>query len=152
MVMNQLSHQESGTANLQKFTSNPRPLLPKPILLFQLSWGDLIIMKLIMVMLVFTFHSIHLNIPMNLFRIWTPLQLNQLMMLKWNNSCNHSTQSMMIIFWMLTSRCFNIDRWFLIIKIYIQSLLCCLINMEEKTFLSQISCHTFLCLSQPRPL
>ena len=35
---------------------------------------------------------------------------------------------------------------------FIQSLLCCFINMEEQIFLSQISCYTFLYLSQPRSL
>ena len=29
MVKNQMNHQDSGTANLQKLTSNPGPLLPK---------------------------------------------------------------------------------------------------------------------------
>ena len=43
MVTNQKSHQENGTANLRQLTSNTGPLLPEPILWFQLSWGNLII-------------------------------------------------------------------------------------------------------------
>ena len=34
----------------------------------------------------------------------------------------------------------------------IQYLLCCFINMEDQILHSQIACHTFLCLSQPRTL
>ena len=53
---------------------------------------------------------------------------------------------------MLTSRCFRIDWWSPLIKIFIQSILCCFINMEVQMLQSQILCHTFICLSQPRPL
>ena len=38
MVTNQKSHQENRTANLRQLTSNLGPLLPEPILYFQLSW------------------------------------------------------------------------------------------------------------------
>ena len=99
-----MSHQESGTANLQNLNSNPVPLLPKPFLSFKLSWGDLIIMSLIMVMLRFTLHIFQFNLTLNIFHIQTPLQSNQLMMMKWNISCNYSTENMMMIFWMLNSR------------------------------------------------
>ena len=58
----------------------------------------------------------------------------------------------MKIFWMLTSICFRIDGWSSISQKYIQSLLCCFINMEERMLQSQIACHTFLCLYQPRSL
>ena len=49
--MNQMNHQNNGTSNLRQLTSNPGPILPKPTLWFQLSWGDLIITPSIMVML-----------------------------------------------------------------------------------------------------
>ena len=51
MVVNQMSHQESGIANGEHITSNPGPLHSKPVLWFQLSLGDLIIITFIMVML-----------------------------------------------------------------------------------------------------
>ena len=59
MAMNQLIHQEKVTSNLQRLTSNPVTLLQKPVLWFQLSWGDLIIMSLIMVILRFILQSFH---------------------------------------------------------------------------------------------
>ena len=68
------------------------------------------------------------------------------------NSWNFPTQIMMMIFLMLTSRCFRLDYWFLLIKKCIQYLLCCFIHMQEWMLLSQIGCHTFLCFSQPSPL
>ena len=37
MVTNQVIQQESVPSNLHKFTSNPPPLPPNPVLLFQLS-------------------------------------------------------------------------------------------------------------------
>ena len=107
--MNQLSHQESGTANLQDLTPNPGLLLTKSSLWIQLSCGDLIIMPLIMVMFRFTLNSFHFNLTLNLFQIHTPLQLNKFMMIKWIISWNSSTQNMMTISWMLTSRCFRLD-------------------------------------------
>ena len=51
MVTNQNNQQENGTANLRQLTSNPIPLLPEPTLWFQLSWGNWIVMPLIMVIL-----------------------------------------------------------------------------------------------------
>ena len=69
-----LIQQESVTANLQQLASNPGPLLPKPVLWFHLSWGDLIILSLIMVMLRFVIHIFQLNLTLNLFQIQTPLQ------------------------------------------------------------------------------
>ena len=77
---------------------------------------------------------------------------NKFMMIKWIISWNSSTQNMLMIFWMLTFRCFRIYWWSPLLKIFMQSLLCCFINMEERMFQSQISCHTFLCLYQPKPL
>ena len=104
MENNQRIHQESGTSNFKNITSNPGLLLPKPTLWFQLSWGDLIIIPLIMVMLRFTLKSFQLNITLNLFQIQKPLLSNQLMTMKLTISRNSSTNNMMNIFWMLTSR------------------------------------------------
>ena len=97
-----------GTSNLRQLTSNPIFLLPKPTLWFQIAWGDLIIMPLIMVMLTFPLHSLQLSITLNQFYIQTPLLLNQLMMMKWIIYCNFSIQNMMNIFWMFKSRCFKL--------------------------------------------
>ena len=80
--MKQLNHQEIGTSKLQQFSSNPGPLLQKPGLCFWLSWVDSIIMPLIMVILRFNLQSLHFNLPLNLLQIRTPLQSNQLMMIK----------------------------------------------------------------------
>ena len=102
--MNQLSHQDIVTANLHQFTSNLIHLLPKPVLLFCLSWGDLIIMPLIMVMLRFTLKNIHCNLPLTLYQIRIPLHSNQLIINIWKKYLNYSTQSMMMIFWILTMR------------------------------------------------
>ena len=60
-------------------------------------------MSLIMVMLRFTLQSFQLNLTMNMFHIQTPLQPNQLMMMKWTIFWNYSTHNMMMILWMLTS-------------------------------------------------
>ena len=68
---NQLSHQESVTFNLQKFTSNPVPLLPKLVLWFWILLGDLLLVPLIMVIFMFTLQSIHCNISLTLFQIHT---------------------------------------------------------------------------------
>ena len=129
MVMNQMNHQNSGTSNLHNIISNPVPLLPKPTLWFQLSWGDLIIMSLIMVMFRFPLQSLQLSLTLNQFQIHTPLQLNQLMMMKWIISWNYYTQNMMKIFWMLISRCFNLEWLLPLLQNFIQSLLCCFIKM-----------------------
>ena len=152
MVMNQMKHQDNGSANLRHLTSNPGPLLPTPALCFQLSWGDLIIMPLIMVMLKFPIHSFQLILNLNQFQIQTPLRLNQLLIMRWIISWNSFIQNMMNIFWMLTSRCFKLDWWFPLLQNCIQYLLCFFVNMEEKMLQSQIACHTFLYLFQPRPL
>ena len=109
MVMNKVTHQEIVISNLQKIITNPGPLLPKPVLWFWLSWVDLIIMPLIIVMLRFTLNSINLNLPLNLFQILTQLKSNQFIMMKWTISYNYSTQIMMVLFWMLTFRCFRLD-------------------------------------------
>ena len=37
-------------------------------------------------------------------------------------------------------------------SIFIQYLLCCFINTEERMLQTQIACHTFICLPQPRNL
>ena len=129
MVNNQMNHQESGISNLQNITSNPEPLIPTPALCFQLSCEELIIMPFIMMMLWFTLHSFQLNITMNQFQIQTPLQLNQLMMMKWTISCNSSTQNTMMIFWILKFICFRLDWWLPLLQNFIQSLLFCFINM-----------------------
>ena len=152
MLMNQMNHQDSGSANLQKLNSNPWPLLLTLSLWFQLSWGDLIIMPLIMMMLNITLHTFQLNFTINKFQIHTALQLNQFMMMKCIISWNSSIQNMMKIFWMLTSIFFKLDCWLPLLQNSIYSILFCFINMEEKMFQSQIACHTFLFLSQPRPL
>ena len=152
MVNNQIIHQESWTYNVHHLTSNPGLLLPKSVLWFQLSWGDLITIPLIMVMLRFTLKIFHLNLTLNLFQIQTPIGSNQLMMMKWTISCISSIQNMMMIFWMMTSIFFKLDWWSPLLQNFIQSLMCCFINMEDQMFLLQISCHTFPYLSQPRPL
>ena len=128
--MNQLSHQESVTANLQQLTSNPVPLLLKPVLWFQLSWVYLIIMTLVMLVFRFTLQSSYLNLTLDIFQIQTPLRSNQFMMMKWTISWNFSTHNMMNIFWVLTSRCFSYYWWLPLLQNIIQSLLCCFINME----------------------
>ena len=150
--MNQMNRQESLTSNLQQLTSNRGPLLQIPSLLFQLSWGDLIIIPLIMVIFRFTLQSFQLNLTVNIFQIHTPLRLNQLMMMKWTISWNSSTQKMMKIFLILTYICFRLEWWIPLLKHFIHSLLWCFIKMREQIFQSQIPCHTFLCLSQSRPL
>ena len=131
MVMKQKNHQYNGTVNLRRITSNPGPLLPEPTLWFQLSWVDLIIMPLIIVMLSFTLHIFQMILTLNQFHIHTPLQLNQLMMMKWIISWNSSTQNMMMIFYMLTSICFKLDWWSPLLEHFVQYPLCCFINMEE---------------------
>ena len=89
---------------------------------------------------------------MNLFQIQTPLQLNKWMIMKCNISWSSSTGSRMIIFWMLNFICSRLYCWFPLLQNFKQSLLCCFITMEELMLQSQITCHTFLCLFQPRPL
>ena len=69
-------------------------------------------MPLIIVMSRFTLKSFQLNIPLNLLHIQTPFQSDKLMIMKWNISCNSSTQNRMMIFWMLTSIWLMIDWWF----------------------------------------
>ena len=130
--MNQLIHQESVTVKLQQLTSNPVPLLSKPFLWFQISWGGLITIPFIMVMFRFTLNIFHLNPTLNMFQIQTTLQSNQLMIIYWTISWNYSTQNMIMIFWMLTSICFKLDWWSSLIQNYIPSLLCFFINMEER--------------------
>ena len=100
-------------------------------------------------MLRFTFKSVHLNIPLTLLYIKILLWSNPLMIMKWTKYSYSSSQSTMMIFWMLTSRCFRLARSLLLKKI-IQSLICCFIKTEEQILESQNSCQTFLCLSQPK--
>ena len=107
-------------------------------------------MPLIMVMLKFPLQSFHLSLNPNQFQIQIPLWLNQLMIMKWIISWNSSIQNMMTIFWMLISICFNLDWCCPLLQNFIQSLLCCFIKTEERMLQSQIACHTFICLSQPR--
>ena len=103
-------------------------------------------------MLRFILRNIHLNLPLNMFHIWTLLQSYQLMMMKWNNSCNSSIQIIVMIFCILTSICFSLYKWLLLIQNSIHSLMCCFINIEEKILMSQIACHTFLCSYQTSPM
>ena len=131
-MKNQMNCQESGTANLNLLTSNTGPLLPTPSLWLHISRGDLTIMPLIMVMLRFNIHILRLNLTLNLFHIQTPLRLNKSMMMKWTIYCNSSTQNTMIIFWILTYRCFRIDWWYHLLQKFIKYLLCCFINIEEQ--------------------
>ena len=145
-------HQESGTTNLQQLASNLVLLLPTPAQWFQLSWEDLIIIPFIMVILRFTLQSFQLNITMNQLQIYTPFQINPLMMMKWTISYNSTIHNIMKTFWVLTSRCFRIDYWLPLLQHFIHYLLCCFIKIEERMLQSQIICHTFLCLSRPRPL
>ena len=76
IVMNQMDHQESRTANLQQITSNPVPLLPTPALWSQLSWLDLIIVPLIILMLKFALHIFQLNKTLDVFQIQAPFWFN----------------------------------------------------------------------------
>ena len=122
--MNQLSHQESETAKLQNLTSKTGPILPKPSLWFHLSWVDLIIMPLIMSILRFTLQIFQLNPTINLFHIHTPLQPNKSEIMKWTIYCNYSTQSMIVIFWMLTSRLFRLNWWSLLREKRLHSIYC----------------------------
>ena len=152
MVKNQINHQESVKSNLPNHTSNPGPLLQKPSLWFQLSWGDLIIIPLIMVMWSFTLQSFQFNLTLNMFHIQTPLPLNQLMMMKCTISRNSSTQNMMKIFCMLKSICCRLHWWYSLLQNSLHYLMYCFIKMEERMLQSQISFHTFPYLYKPRPL
>ena len=109
MVKNQMKHKYSGTANLQHLTSNPGIILPKPTLWFQISWGDLIIMPLIIVMLKLPLQIFQLILTLNQFQIQTTLQLNQLMTMKWIIFWNSSIKNTMKILCMLTTRYFKLD-------------------------------------------
>ena len=53
---------------------------------------------------------------------------------------------------MLTYRCFKLDWWSPLLQNFIQYLLCYFIKTEKRILQSQIACHTFLCLSPPRPM
>ena len=64
-----------------------------------------------MVMLKFTLTIFQLNLTLNKFQIQTPLQLNQMMMMKWIISWNSSIKNTIEILWMLTYICFNLDLW-----------------------------------------
>ena len=152
MVKNQINRKESVTDNLHNLTSNSETFLPTPYLLFQLAWGYLIIIPLIIIMLGFILNSSQLNLTLNMFQIHTPLWLNKLMMMKLTISWKYFTQNMMMIFWILTSRWFRVDWCLPLLQNLIQSILCCFIKMEEQLLQSQISSHTFLCLSQQRSL
>ena len=79
-------------------------------------------MPLIMVMLRFALQSFQLSLTLNQFQIHTPLQLNQLMIMKWNIYWNYSIQNMTKIFWMLTSIYFRLNWWFPLLKSFIESL------------------------------
>ena len=146
MVKNQMNHQDSGTSKHQRIHSNPVPLLSTPDLWFHLSRGDSIIMSLVMVVLRFILQSFQFNLTLNMFQIHTPLRLNKLVMMKWTISWNSSTQNTMKIFWILKYRCFRLDCFSHLLQNFIQSILCCFINMEKIMFQSQIACRTFLCL------
>ena len=149
MVTNKDNHQENGTSNLQNITSNIGPLLPEPTLWFQISWGNLTIMPSIIVILL---QTSQLSLTTTPLQIQEKLQLSQLMMMKWIISWNYSTNNMMTIFYMLTSRYFKLDWWLPLLQNFIQYILCCFIKMEEQKLQSHIACHTFLCLSPPRTL
>ena len=58
----------------------------------------------------------------------------------------------MMIFCMLTSRYFRFDWWSPLFQNFLQSLRCCFIKIKGEILESQIVCHTFICLSQPRSL
>ena len=57
---------------------------------------------------------------------------------------------MIIIFWILTSRCSRLDWQLLLLQKFIQFQLCCFIKMEEKMLELPIFCSAFLCLYQYR--
>ena len=69
-------HQDSVTANLHQLTSNLVHLLPKPVLWFQLSWGDLIIITLIMLMLRLNLQGFQLGLNLNLYPDTTLIRSN----------------------------------------------------------------------------
>ena len=73
MVKKQMNHQDSGAEKLQQLTSNPVPLLPTPSLWFHLSWGNLIITTMMMVILKFTIQIFQLSKTLNHFQIQTLL-------------------------------------------------------------------------------
>ena len=131
MVINRLNHQYFGTANLQKLTSNTPLILPRTVLWFNLRWVDSIIMQLIMAMQRFNLKFIPCNIALNLLQTCIKLQLNILMMMKWTNSLDYYTQSMMTIFCMLTPICVRLEYWYLLTQKFIQSQLCCFLKMED---------------------
>ena len=134
MAKNQMNHQESGTENLQKLTSKPGPLLPKPVLWFKPSQLYLINIPLIIVTLGLTLHIFQLNITLNLFHIQTQLQSNQMMVMKSTIYYNYFTQNIMKIFQMLKSRCFRIDQWSPLLQSFIESIMCCFTKKEEIMF------------------
>ena len=101
MVINKKNHQDNGTDNLRNLTSNPRPLLPKPTLLFKLSRGNLIIMPQIMVMLKSPLQSFQLSLTLNQLQIQTPLRLNELMKIKLIISWNYFIQNTIKILYMV---------------------------------------------------
>ena len=152
MVKNQTNHQESGTCNLQKLTSNTGPLIPSKSIWFQLSREDLIIMPFIILILRFTLHSFYLNLTINMFHIKRLLLLNQLMIVKRAISWNSNINNTMKTFWVLTSRWFRLDWCWHFPEKKLKSILYCFITMEELMLQSQISFYTFLCLSQSRAL
>ena len=109
-------------------------------------------MPLITVMLKFTLQSFQLNLTLNQLQIKTPLRLDQSVTVKWIIFWNYSIQNTMNVLWTSTYRLFKLDWWSPLVKKIIQYLLCCFIETEERMFQSQIVCHTFLYLSQPRKL
>ena len=74
------------------------------------------------------------------------------MMIKCIISWSYYIHNMMKIFWMLNSICFKLYWWLTLYPKFIESPLCCFINMEEQMLQLNISYHTFLCFFQPIPL
>ena len=135
-------------SHFKYWTSHPQ----KPVLWFWLSCGDSITTQLIITMLIFTLHIIHLNLPLTLSQTHITFQFNPLMMMKWTIYLNYFTQITMMILWVSISKCFSVDQCYLHTQKLLQYQLCCFIKTEEKMLELQIACLIFICLSQPRSI
>ena len=141
IVINRLKHQENRTSHIQQFTPNTSPLIPILFLWYKTSWLYLIIMLIIMVMYRFTLHIIPCNIPMSLFQTRITLKLNHLMIMKYTIFFNSSTHNIMMIFWMLISRCSRLDSYSLLHQNSIQYKLCCFVKMQGGVVLTNFLSH-----------
>ena len=93
-----MNHQDRGTSIHQKCTSNTAPVIPIPVLKFQISWWNIITMQLIMVMYRFILNMIPWNIPLTMFQTQITLWINKLIMMKCTTSSNFSLGSLLLSF------------------------------------------------------